>query len=103
MIPRAQAACDVIAWTTSAQFEESLNVTTLEQTAFDCMRTAEFPRALAIADALVKLSGRSSTDLCYRFLKNHRGAKGVRHAARTLLYANARSDNGGESPMLVAS
>lgn len=76
---------------------EGLNVTTLEQTAFDCMRTAEFPRALAIADALVKLSGRSTTDLCYRFLKNHRGAKGVRHAARTLLYANAQSDNGGES------
>lgn len=76
---------------------DGVNVTPLEVTAFDCMRHAEFPRALALADALVKLSHTSSTELCYRFLENHKGARGVRSAARALLYADSRSDNGGES------
>ena len=74
-----------------------IRVTTLERTAFDCMRTADFCRALAIADAALRLDRAHEHRFATFFKMTGRHCPGARHAMRTLLYADARSESAGES------
>ena len=74
-----------------------LRVTSLPRTVFDCMRTADFKQALAVADGALRASGKRSSWFVSRFgniATNHAGAS---HAVRTMRYADARSESGGES------
>lgn len=74
-----------------------LRVTSLPRTVFDCMRTADFGQALAVADGALRASGKRSSWFVSRFgdiAANHAGAF---HAVRTMRYADARSESGGES------
>lgn len=74
-----------------------LRVTSLPRTVFDCMRTADFGQALAVADGAVRASGKRPSWFVSRFgdiAANHARAS---HAVRTMHYADARSESGGES------
>lgn len=76
---------------------QGLQVTSLPRTAFDCMRTADFGQALAVADGVLRASGKRPSWFVSRFgdiAANHAGAS---HAVRTMHYADARSESGGES------
>lgn len=76
---------------------EGIRVTSFERTLLDCMRTAGFKRALALADAALR-SGRAARGrLEASFLEKGSRQTGVRHAARALRYADARSESAGES------
>ena len=76
---------------------QGLRVTSLARTAFDCMRTADFKRALAIADSTLRLSGRSGSSFPSSFKRMRGSCAGTVHAARTMYYADALSESGGES------
>lgn len=74
-----------------------LRVTSLTRTVFDCMRKAEFPQALAMADGALRMSGVSSSSFVFRFKCIGGSCAGKTHAIRTMCYADARSESGGES------
>ena len=76
---------------------QGLRVTSLTRTAFDCVRTQDFKRALAIADGAVRLSGSRPSSFVSAFKRISHSHTGVRHAVRTMHYADARSESGGES------
>lgn len=76
---------------------QGLRVTSLTRTAFDCMRTEDFGQALAIADRAVRLSGTKPSAFVSAFKRISHGHTGVRHAIKTMYYADARSESGGES------
>lgn len=76
---------------------QGLRVTTLERTVLDCMRTAGFGQALAVADSALRVSGRSSSCFVSRFRRIGGNLAGATHAARTMHYADALSESGGES------
>lgn len=74
-----------------------IHVTSPEQTVVDCLCTAPFPQALAIADAALRLLGISRDELM-QLVKRFGGRKrGVRGALRVASYVDARSQSGGES------
>lgn len=72
-------------------------VTPLARTVFDCMRTTDFPQALAIADGALRVSRTSSSSFVRRFERIGGSYPGKAHAIRTMRYADARSESGGES------
>ena len=74
-----------------------LRVTSLTRTVYDCMRTADFKHALATADAAVRLTGERPNTFASRFKQLNSGHAGVRHAIRTMRYADGRSESAGES------
>lgn len=74
-----------------------LRVTSLARTVFDCMRTSDFKHALATADGALRLTGMGSSDFVSRFEQISKGHSGLRHAIRTMRYADARSESAGES------
>ena len=76
---------------------QGLRVTSLPRTVFDCMRTVDFEQALAVADSALRVSGRSSSWFVSRFRRIGRNPTGMAHAVRTMRYADARSESGGES------
>ena len=74
-----------------------IHVTSPEQTVVDCLCTAPFPQALAIADAALRFLGISPDELG-QLVRRYGGRKrGVRGALRVASYADARSQSGGES------
>ena len=76
---------------------DKVNVTSLKRTAFDCMRESRFPRALAIADSALRLSGMSCEELCDAFRKYHGNHRNARRPIDIAPFADVRAENGGES------
>ncbi len=73
-----------------------INVVSFERTLFDCMRAADFGRALAFADVALR-SGRSKGKLLAYFREVGWNCSGALRAERALLYADGRSESAGES------
>lgn len=76
---------------------QGLRVTSLTRTVFDCMRTEDFGQALATADGALRLSGERPSSFVSRFKRIDGNLPGANKAVRTMLYADARSESGGES------
>lgn len=76
---------------------DGIRVTSLERTAFDCMRKSDFATALAIADAALRLHKVARADLLACFKTFAWKQPGACHAMRTLLFADPRSESPGES------
>lgn len=74
-----------------------VRVTSPQRTVFDCMRGAEFARALAVADAALRAGIVSKGSLRSFVLANGRHRPGARHTLRTLNYADPLSESAGES------
>lgn len=78
-------------------FRQGLRVTSLPRTTFDCMRTARFGHALAVADSALRLTGSRPSSFVSQFRRISNGHAGTRHAIRTMYCADAQSESGGES------
>lgn len=76
---------------------DGLRVTSLTRTTFDCMRTADFKQALAVADGALRRSGERPNAFATRFKRISSTHTGTSHAIRTMRYADAQSESGGES------
>lgn len=74
-----------------------IRVTSLPRTVFDCMRTAGFGQALAVADGALRASGRSPGSFVSCFERFEGGFAGLARAVRAMRHADARSESGGES------
>ena len=81
----------------AAVFVDGVRVTSFDRTVFDCMRRSSFGQALAVADAALRLANRSSRSFAARFRSFGVRSRGAWRAERTMLYADARSESGGES------
>lgn len=92
------------AWLRSHRIEDpgvtlagGVRVTSLERTAFDCMRDLEFSHALAVADSTLRRTGLTRCGLT-RVLSSHFSChRGVSRACRVAALATSRCENGGES------
>ena len=76
---------------------QGLRVTSLDRTVFDCLRTADFRHALAVADGALRLSGDARSSFIARFKRIGANHEGINRAIRTMHYADAQSESGGES------
>ena len=76
---------------------DGIKVTSIERTAFDCMRTGRFPRALAIADSALRKTGKDINYFIESFEKLHGGHSNKRRPIEIMTYADQRAENGGES------
>ena len=76
---------------------DQLTVTSLERTAFDCMRALGFRNGLAVADSYLRLSGLDRADAAGTIDHRFRGHRGIRRVRSYLAHADGRSENGGES------
>ena len=74
-----------------------VRVTSLARTAFDCMRDASFPDALAVADSVLRLSGMSRGALRRLLRRSFSGHRGIARTLATCDWADPRAENGGES------
>ena len=74
-----------------------INVTSLERTTFDCMRTGRFPRALAIADSALRITGNDVDHFIEAFERLHGAHTNKRRPIEIMAYADGRAENGGES------
>lgn len=74
-----------------------LRVTSLPRTVFDCMRTADFGQALAVADGALRASRTSACSFVAQFKRMGGSYAGSTRAVRTMRYADALSESGGES------
>lgn len=72
-------------------------VTSLGRTAFDCMRSLDFRRGLAVADSCLRVSGRPREWLVDLVAGMRGGCHGVGQARVTAAHADPLSENGGES------
>ena len=88
----------------SSQFTmiDGSRVTTFDRTAVDCMRMMPFGDGLGIADSWLRLSNKDRADLVRLVDQLGMGCKGVGEARMTALYADSRSENGGESSARAA-
>jgi len=93
--------CTHLCWHTDARLETSLvsttEVTSLAQTAFDCMRYLNFPHALAIADSALRIQGAGPDWLRGAILSLRPRRVNARHALQVAQFADARAESGGES------
>lgn len=76
--------------------DQSIRVTSPEQTVFDCLRTMPFTQGLAIADAYLRATHHSSDDLLDAF-SQYAGYKGAKAARACASHADGKSENAGES------
>ena len=76
---------------------DGINVTSLERTTFDCMRTGRFPRALAIADSALRKTGKDVGHFVEAFERLHGAHENKRRPIEIMAYADGRAENGGES------
>lgn len=76
---------------------DGVNVTSLERTAFDCMRTSRFPRALAIADSALRVSNAEANHFVDAFSCLHGGHHNKSRPIEIIAFADSRAENGGES------
>lgn len=74
-----------------------INVTSVVQTVFDCVRYLSTPLALSVADSALRLQGGSGSDLAGTLEISHKGYRGVSRALALAELADERSENGGES------
>lgn len=74
-----------------------LKVTSLEDTIVDCLLELDFREGLAIADATTARLNIDSEELSELVSKIGHSRPGVRRALKTVLWANALSESGGES------
>lgn len=74
-----------------------IQVTPLDDTIFDCLRSMDFERGLAAADSYLRLTGRTRTDLAMLIDGHGGGYPGIRQARITASWADGRAENGGES------
>ncbi len=72
-------------------------VTSFWRTVFDCMKGADFGRALAIADSALRISGVDKDEMIERLGMVGLKQRGIARVLRVAEYADARSENGGES------
>lgn len=75
---------------------DGMRATSLNRTAFDCMRMRRFPQALAIADSALR-TGRTDSEQLQAYMGALCHCPGCMSALRALSYADARAENGGES------
>lgn len=76
---------------------EGVTVTSLERTAFDCLRSSRFPRALAIADSALRISKEEREHFVDAFAQHHGRHANKDRAIEIMHFADKRSENGGES------
>lgn len=76
---------------------DGVRTTRFDRTVFDCMRSASFERALAIADAALRVSGRKSSDFVFQFEAFGKKLEGAWRAVRVMRYADPCSESAGES------
>ena len=81
----------------STLFKEGIRVVPSGLAALDCACRLPFERALGIADSLLRLEGFTRESLISFARSWGKGRRGLRSALRTFSYADARSENGGES------
>lgn len=72
-------------------------VSAFKRTVADCLMTQPFSMALPIADSALRLTHMDARELVALVGSEGRNRKGVRRALRLAAYADARSENGGES------
>lgn len=81
----------------SVDVASGIRVTEPNQTVFDCLRRHDFPYALGIADSALR-TGLVDQSSLERFIDDRRPRiHGKSKAKATLAWADARSENGGES------
>jgi hypothetical protein len=73
-----------------------VKATPLDRTTADCLRTLPMPAGLAVADSALRDYGLTREDLV-GFVRAHPRARGSRQALQTIVWADGRSENGGES------
>lgn len=77
--------------------KDGVSVTSLERTAFDCMRWLSLREGLVVADSALRTGGLARSEL-EEYVRRHRGGyHGIVQARATAALADARSENGGES------
>lgn len=79
------------------EYRGQLAVTSRERTAYDCMARAGFRRGLAVADSLLRLTGRDRGDVLDCLERSYAGFRGISRVRQSMAHADARSENGGES------
>lgn len=75
---------------------DGIPVTSVPRTVADLARTVPFDRAVAVADAALRLPGVSADDLC-RAVRRGYGRPGNVAAGRVVRFADGRSESAGES------
>lgn len=76
---------------------EGVNVTSIERTTFDCMRSSRFPRALAIADSALRVTERDAAAFINKFSHYHGSHRNKSRPIEIMPFANGSAENGGES------
>jgi len=74
-----------------------VRVTTLDRTAFDCLRSLPFEAGLGVADSWLRMTGGTREDLLNLVERMGASCPGVRQAWETASFSDGRSENGGES------
>ena len=76
---------------------DGIRVTSFERTVFDCLRTCDFQRGLAVADSALRKNRVSQDHLAGFFEMMDYRFRGRRRAIETLALADGRAESGGES------
>ncbi|MDO4797467.1 MAG: hypothetical protein Q4A01_05535 [Coriobacteriales bacterium] len=76
---------------------EGVRVTPIARTAFDCLRTYDFRSSLAIADSTLRVLHQTNDQLVSTFGTFSRRFKNWQRAANIAVFADRRSESGGES------
>lgn len=77
--------------------KDGIPVTSLERTAFDCMRWLDFREGLVVADSALRVGGLARDELEGYVSQRRGGYRGIAQARMTAAHADARSESGGES------
>ena len=72
-------------------------VTSVEQTAIDCMRASAFPQALAIADSALRVTGRTRQSFSDDLGTTCASTRDKLRAVEVVAHADPRAESGGES------
>ena len=81
---------------------KKVNVTSFLRTVYDCLRTMDFPEALAIADSSLRTHQIDSERLALNIRKSCPGLRSLSRVLDIVSYADGRSENGGESKVRAA-
>ena len=76
---------------------ESLCVTSFARTIYDCVRLMSFPDALALVDSALRLKGITADRLAVNLRRAIGSRRDIGRVLKVIGYADARSENGGES------
>lgn len=81
----------------SPVMRESLCVTSFARTIYDCVRIMSFPDALALVDSSLRLKGITGDRLAVNLRRAIGPRRDLGRVLKVIGYADARSENGGES------